>query len=300
MKIGVIRDIDPLLTTEEISDGIKCSFNECKIDRIERFKKSNLSDTIRAQPNNTAKQEFLPLVKIFFEEESMPEVIRVFGVKRRVFPYIPSVRRCDKCMHYGHLLDSCKGKPRCGKCSSNHMSNECDSDDILCCNCGGNHPATSKKCPEYKFYFEVNSIRVKQNLSFQDAKKCMSNRNGVSNFESTPLNSPLLPSQKNPVALSETRFFTSTPNSKVNQNPSQAGEVVKVGFSKIQVSLIQNMIKKEVETAVQATVKNTTQSFIQFLTNELKDDPNCSQMVNKIQASGVKFLESRNLSIDNE
>ena len=69
--------------------------------------------------------------------------------------------RCFKCCGYGHKSDTCKSGETCGKCSGQHKSSECNTDEIRCVNCvqinttrnlnnSTNHYAFSQDCPTYK------------------------------------------------------------------------------------------------------------------------------------------------------
>jgi len=57
--------------------------------------------------------------------------------------------QCFKCYRYGHRADSCDQQlSSCGKCSKNHRTKECSSNnEAHCCIlCKGPHPAWSHEC----------------------------------------------------------------------------------------------------------------------------------------------------------
>ena len=285
-RVGVIKDIDPTFTDEEIIEGFNCSINNSSIGKIERFRKSNLSDTIVERGN----KPILPLVKIFFKDSILPNSIRIFGAIRKVFPYIPPVRICFNCLHYGHQSDNCKGKPRCKKCAANHNSNECDSEEIRCCNCDGNHIATYSKCRVFKIYSNINKVRVNNNYSFQDAKKLVmdsySSNSGFSDSIKTDFNTKETRKSEN-----HNQLMTSTPIKNSDNRENSNLVTKKIVFSKEQVDVMKAMIDKSVAIAVQNIAEKTTKNFIDFLIVEFEGDPNKELIIDKIQASGKKFLE---------
>jgi hypothetical protein len=73
---------------------------------------------------------------------------------------------CRWCKMWGHSASNCKRPWRCIKCDKTHKFGECERKDRKtgepkCCNCKGNHPANSTKCPSYLQYIESNQRRRK-------------------------------------------------------------------------------------------------------------------------------------------
>jgi hypothetical protein len=61
--------------------------------------------------------------------------------------------QCYICMKYGHIAKYCKTKQQlCARCGDNHRIDQCivASDAAKCCNCKGNHLATSNDCSHYR------------------------------------------------------------------------------------------------------------------------------------------------------
>ncbi|CAF3808978.1 unnamed protein product [Rotaria sp. Silwood1] len=61
--------------------------------------------------------------------------------------------QCYICLQYNHVAKYCKTKQQvCSRCGDNHRIESCTAanDAIKCCNCKGNHLATSNDCPNYK------------------------------------------------------------------------------------------------------------------------------------------------------
>ena len=61
--------------------------------------------------------------------------------------------QCFICLKYGHIAKYCKTKQQvCARCGDNHRIEQCTvaSDAVKCCNCKGNHIATSNDCSLYR------------------------------------------------------------------------------------------------------------------------------------------------------
>jgi hypothetical protein len=61
--------------------------------------------------------------------------------------------QCYICLKYGHIAKYCKTKQQvCARCGDNHRIDQCTvaSDAGKCCNCKGNHLATSNDCSHYR------------------------------------------------------------------------------------------------------------------------------------------------------
>ena len=93
----------------------------------------------------------------------------------KVFEYIPNPMRCFQCQKFGHVSKNCKGKKRCGNCGGEYHEN-CG-EPSQCLNCGGDHAAYDRSCPQWKQEKEIQKIKVKQNISYNEAKnRITSNR----------------------------------------------------------------------------------------------------------------------------
>jgi hypothetical protein len=57
------------------------------------------------------------------------------------------LKQCYKCHGFGHTAYNCVKNERCGKCSHDHPTAQCTSDERKCVNCGGSHEAWHIKCP---------------------------------------------------------------------------------------------------------------------------------------------------------
>ncbi|KAK2579086.1 hypothetical protein KPH14_010935 [Odynerus spinipes] len=60
------------------------------------------------------------------------------------------IPQCTRCQTHGHTKNYCTRIPQCVKCAGKHLTEQCNwkdrSNQVKCCNCGGNHPASYKGC----------------------------------------------------------------------------------------------------------------------------------------------------------
>ncbi|GBN94982.1 hypothetical protein AVEN_9903-1 [Araneus ventricosus] len=86
---------------------------------------------------------------------------------------------------FGHSKTSCRSTTiNYARCSeSGHEDTSCTKPE-LCYNCKGNHSASSKSCPKWTGEKRIQSVRVLQKKSYQDARKVIEARTPTSNSSS--------------------------------------------------------------------------------------------------------------------
>lgn len=104
-----------------------------------------------------------------FNLHDHPERIQIGYLSVRVDKYIPNPLRCFSCQKFGHGSASCKCKPVCCTCGEDGHQLPCTRPP-KCCNCEGNHPASSKDCPVWIKEKEIQRIRVTQKISYPQAR----------------------------------------------------------------------------------------------------------------------------------
>ena len=105
-----------------------------------------------------------------FNSSKIPVYIRCGSLNVTVIQYIPNPLRCYKCQSFGHTTNKCKRNLVCARCSGNdHNDQQCEK-EYKCSNCKENHPSYSKKCSYYKREFDIQHIRIKNCISFFDAR----------------------------------------------------------------------------------------------------------------------------------
>lgn len=103
---GIVKDVDPLLTEEEI---LEWSQSELEIIKVKRIFK-NINNVRRP----------LPVINVTFKGQFLPEEIKILGVICRVTPYVQRVVQCFNCLSYGHTSLYCRRNQRCEFCGKSH------------------------------------------------------------------------------------------------------------------------------------------------------------------------------------
>ena len=80
--------------------------------------------------------------------------------------------QCDNRKAFDHVSSVFRReKPRCPSCGKDHVMCYKSDENLTCCNCGGNHEATSFKCPTRVKENEVAKVRAIQSISYTAAVK---------------------------------------------------------------------------------------------------------------------------------
>ena len=150
-----------LITYSE--EKLQKEFEDQGVLRVQRIKKK-IDGAITPQPG----------LILTFNSIRLPSSIEAAWYTYKVKPFIPRPRRCFHCQEFGHTLMSCRlktqGRPAvCVICSDEEHGN-CNKDP-KCYHCGGNHPSSSTSCDVYLFEKEVQATRIKERITFAEAKQ---------------------------------------------------------------------------------------------------------------------------------
>ena len=112
----------------------------------------------------------LNFVKVLAENEDTKKkllnerFIRIALSKLYLEDFTRPPTQCRKCKAFGHIEKNCKSNQKCGKCSRNHVEEECNvnKEEYKCANCECNHSA---------FYRGCNNFREAKNLLLLTSKK---------------------------------------------------------------------------------------------------------------------------------
>ncbi|GBM61180.1 hypothetical protein AVEN_178229-1 [Araneus ventricosus] len=142
--------------TEEIAEDLKCQ-GVTHVRRIKIRREGKLLDTKH--------------LVLTFHSPKLPQSIKAGYMNLAVKPYIPNPLRCFKCQRFGHSKLACRGTLACARCGEkNHDSLQCTAQE-KCANCKGNHTSHSRSCPSWQFEKEVISVKIKQQISYPEARK---------------------------------------------------------------------------------------------------------------------------------
>ena len=161
-----------------------CSEAEMK----EQLKDQFVTDVKRIHVSRNGNQILTNTFILQFNIPTVPPTIKAGFLNIPVEPYVPNPLRCFKCQRFGHHKDRCTKDTICGRCGQQgHDLLTCEN-PLQCANCNGDHFAYSKECPKWKQEKEIQTIKVKENIPFKDARKKVESR--------TP-GGPLAPSYAN-------------------------------------------------------------------------------------------------------
>lgn len=154
----------------------KCIISSTELIRMEEedilteMARDNVIRVQRITRNENGRKVNTPALILTFCKTTYPETMKV-GLRRvPTRPYFPNPMLCYGCFNYGHTRLRCPGPKRCANCSKEFHGDEC-SEASLCQNCKGDHRPTSRQCPVYKKEVEVIKVKVRDNVSFPEARK---------------------------------------------------------------------------------------------------------------------------------
>ncbi|KYM94047.1 hypothetical protein ALC62_15338 [Cyphomyrmex costatus] len=171
MPKGIVRGVLVDLNVDEIKEGITWPNNPLQINHIERLKFKDRFNNLELKDSSSIKIDFL--------SERLSEYIYIWNTKCRVYPFINRVRKCHKCLRWGHSERFCKNKETtvCLMCGGNHNTETCNSEAIVCNNCKGCHDHFNTSCPVFKYHNIINTVRAYCNVNIYNAKSMIRSRN---------------------------------------------------------------------------------------------------------------------------
>jgi hypothetical protein len=102
---------------------------------------------------------------------SLPAPIHVGCERVPIRPYILYPMRCYRCQKFGHTQQRCASNLVCGHCGENGHGEEPCSNPPHCVNCSGAHASADRRCPVFLDEKAIQELRVKDGLSFLNARK---------------------------------------------------------------------------------------------------------------------------------
>ncbi|GFT74265.1 uncharacterized protein TNCV_5034661 [Trichonephila clavipes] len=114
-----------------------------------------------------------------FSTPGLPQFVKMAYLRCPVREYILNPLRCFNCQRSRQSKNICRGQPtypRCGEVG--HDSNDCSKKE-RCVNCKGEHPAYSRACPTWKQEKEITTVKIKNKISYPEARRVVSSRTPV-------------------------------------------------------------------------------------------------------------------------
>ncbi|GFS74389.1 uncharacterized protein TNCV_969941 [Trichonephila clavipes] len=163
---GVISPADFLhVSTEEIKENMKAQ-KVCDVRRI----------TIRRDGQVLNTKHLI----LTFSTPDLPQTVKMAYIRCPVRPYIPNPLRCFQCQRLGHSKTVCRGQPTCSRCAEvGHDSADCKAKE-RCVNCKGDHSSFSRSCPTWLLEKEITAVKIKDKISYPEARRVVSSRTPVS------------------------------------------------------------------------------------------------------------------------
>lgn len=115
-----------------------------------------------------------------FNATVLPAAVKVAFMNVPVEAFVPNPMRCFNCQKFGHTKNFCKRKLVCARCScEDHDDKTCDK-PARCVNCGGNHSAFAKTCPNWLKEKNIQKIKQEKNIPYPEARMIAERQNAVS------------------------------------------------------------------------------------------------------------------------
>lgn len=156
---GIVRNVDPNFTIEEIKVHIKSYIEISNIRRMTR----------RVTDNNGAHYINTETLVLTFRGQTLPDSISIYGARCKVLPYIYKVIQCSNCFRFGHHQQLCRTEARCENCGDKHNSSTCR-EKSKCLSCKGEHRSTDPQCPELNNQRDIKKYMAFNNVSYREAK----------------------------------------------------------------------------------------------------------------------------------
>lgn len=144
-KVAFVKRVDLEIPDDRITDALKkVGLDAINVTRLNSKDGNTPTRTIKitftdAQNRNTFVHTGLQVDSMHFPAEAASQNTKPV--------------QCYICLKYNHVAKYCKTKQQiCARCGEDHRLDQCKSDKDVskCCNCKGNHLATSSDCSYYK------------------------------------------------------------------------------------------------------------------------------------------------------
>ncbi|CAF3855832.1 unnamed protein product [Rotaria sp. Silwood1] len=143
-KVVFVKNVDIEISESRITEALK----DVGLDAVDVVR---LTNKVKNMPTTTIKITFIdPQNRNTFVHTG----IQVDSTHFVAEPATQNTKpvQCYICLKYNHVAKYCKTKQQiCARCGDNHQMGQCTAapDLLKCCNCKGNHLATSNDCSKF-------------------------------------------------------------------------------------------------------------------------------------------------------
>ncbi|GFT69231.1 uncharacterized protein TNCV_2253841 [Trichonephila clavipes] len=155
-------------------------YNVTEEEILENMAEQNVSQVRRITIRRDGQVLKTKHLILTFATPDLPQSVKVAFLHCPVRPYIPNPLRCFQCQRFGHSKTTCRGQPTCARCAEvGHDSADCKARE-KCVNCKGDHPSYSRSCPTWSIEKEITALKIKNKISYPEARRIVSSRTPVS------------------------------------------------------------------------------------------------------------------------
>ncbi|GFX38226.1 hypothetical protein TNCV_3838251 [Trichonephila clavipes] len=110
----------------------------------------------------------------------LPQSVKAAYLHCPVRPSIPNPLRCFQCQRFGLSKTVCRSQPTYSICAEvSHDNADCKGKE-RCVNCKGDHSSFYRSCPTWILEKEITAVKIKNKLSYPEARHVVSARMPVS------------------------------------------------------------------------------------------------------------------------
>lgn len=144
-KVAFVKRVDLEIPNDRITEALKhVGLDVTDVSRLSSKDGNTPTRTVKITLSDVANRN--TFVHTGLQVDSMHFVAEPASQNKKPV-------QCYICMKYNHVAKYCKTKQQiCARCGENHRLDQCNAakDVMKCCNCNGNHLATSPECSNYK------------------------------------------------------------------------------------------------------------------------------------------------------
>ena len=158
IRLGIVRNIPLDILMEDLKEH---AISSVPIINAKRFERKDQHG------------KFIPTstVLLTFDDQTLPQEIKIFFNRCSVVPYFSQPKVCFGCFRHDHVKSICKN-PRClHRGEKPHEGQSCPkiNETPFCLNCQGSQWVSNKKCPKFLDEQEIRKIFAFQNINIKSS-----------------------------------------------------------------------------------------------------------------------------------